>query len=78
MKSDYLRDEDDADNINLNSILLLGILLCAGDAELKARVFYDILQDSLQPLISANDKDFKVTFFKMMELATKFVYEMEP
>jgi hypothetical protein len=51
--------------------------LCAGDARLKARVFYDVLQDSLQENISANDKDFKGTFIKLIELATKLVYHFE-
>ena len=78
LRSEYLRDDDNKEEINLNALLLLGILLCAGDPKLKVRIFYDILQDNLQPLISATDKDFKVNFFKLMELATKFVYEMEP
>ena len=45
---------------------------------MKSRVFYDILQDSLQETISANDKDFNVSFNKLLELATKVTYQFEP
>lgn len=62
----------------MHALLLWGLLLCPGDNKLKARVFYDILQDSLQPMISANDKDFQGSFFKLIELATKLVYKWEP
>lgn len=52
-------------------------MLCAGDNNLKARVFYDVLQDSLQETISANDKDFGETFEKLITLATKLAYQFE-
>ena len=50
---------------------------CAGDAHLKARVFYDVLQDNLQETISANDKDFPENFNKLIQLATTLVYEYD-
>lgn len=45
---------------------------------MKSRVFYDVLQDSLQETISAGDKDFSGTFDKLMELATNLVFKYEP
>lgn len=47
--SDYFKDEKNTDEINIHSLILWGLLLCAGDNKLKARVFYDVLQDNLQP-----------------------------
>ena len=44
---------------------------------LKARVFYDVLQDNLQETISANDKDFPESFDKMINLATTMIYQYE-
>ena len=43
LKSDHLKDEKKPDEISVSSLMLLGLLLCAGDVPLKARVFYDIL-----------------------------------
>jgi hypothetical protein len=76
--SDYFKDEKNTDEINIHSLILWGLLLCAGDNKLKARVFYDVLQDNLQPQISANDKEFPGSFNKLIEVATKLVYEYEP
>lgn len=63
--------------MNIHSLILWGLILCAGDAKLKARVFYDVLQDSLQTTISANDKDFKGNFDKLIQLATLLPYQYE-
>eukprot|EP00347_Sterkiella_histriomuscorum_P004742 403359281 len=77
LKSEYFRDENLHNEINLQALILWGLLLCNGDAALKARVFYDVLQDNLQETISANDKDFPENFDKLMHLATSMVYEYE-
>jgi hypothetical protein len=77
LQSDYFADEKNQDEIGIYPLILWGLILCAGDARLKARVFYDVLQDSLQENISANDKDFKGTFGKLITLATKLVYDYE-
>ena len=74
LKSEFFEDEDTPGELSLQSLLLWGVLLCAGDLHLKARVFYDILQDSLQDSISASDKDFPESFSKLISLATKLVY----
>jgi hypothetical protein len=77
LKSDFFYDEVTQDEINIHALILWGLLLCPGDNKLKARVFYDVLQDSLQENISSTDKDFKVNFDKLVTLATKLVYRYE-
>ena len=47
LKSDFFEDEENKGEVNLQALLLWGLLLCAGDNQNKSRVFYDILQDSL-------------------------------
>jgi hypothetical protein len=78
LKSDYFRDPKNKDEINIHALILWGLILCPGDNELKSRVFYDVLQDNLQPMISASDKEFPDSFRTLIELATKLVYEYEP
>ena len=75
--SDYFQDEKAANEINIHTLILLGLILCPGDNKLKARVFYDVLQDSLQETISANDKDFQGTFKKLIDLAAKLPYDYQ-
>jgi hypothetical protein len=77
LASDHFEDEKNAGEINIQTLILWGLILCAGDPKLKARVFYDVLQDSLQETISANDKDFKESFGKLINLATKIAYQFE-
>jgi len=55
-------------------LLLAGILFCQGSTDEKSRVFYDILQDGLQENISANDKDLKDCFGRLLEMATANVH----
>ena len=43
----FVEDERKPGEINLHALILWGLMLCAGDAKMKARVFYDVLQDSL-------------------------------
>jgi hypothetical protein len=78
VKSDYFKDEKNDEEINIHSLILWGLTLCSGDPLLKARVFYDVLQDSLQETISASDKDFKESFDKLINNATKLAYQYEP
>ncbi len=47
INSEEFRDEENPEEINIHTLLLWGVLNCDGDNKLKARVFYDILQDSL-------------------------------
>ncbi|CDW86845.1 UNKNOWN [Stylonychia lemnae] len=77
LTSSYFKDPTNDTEINLQFLLLWGILQCAGDNHLKARVFYDVLQDSLQETISANDKDFPENFDKLILLATAMIYEFD-
>jgi len=41
-------------------------MLCGGSNDLKARVFYDVVQDNMQQKISSSDKDFKTAFSNMV------------
>jgi hypothetical protein len=73
LNSEYFKDEDNGD-ISRDALILYAVLLSVGDAKTKARVFYDVLQDNNQEFISANDKDFGVSFGKLVDLATKLLY----
>lgn len=71
LHSDYFLDEENKDELSVPSLLLWGLMLCPGDKNIKARVFYDILQDQLQESIAASDKDFNGSFDSLVFLATK-------
>lgn len=43
LSSEYFEDEKNQGEINIHSLILWGLMLCAGDDKLKARVFYDVL-----------------------------------
>jgi len=48
MKKDSLDEEPDhidETKLRLSSLLLLGVILCQGSLEVKARVFYDVVQE---------------------------------
>ena len=77
LKSEFFEDETYKGELNIYALILWGLLLCPGDNHMKARVLYDVLQDSLQETISAGDKDFAGSFNKLIELATKLVYRFE-
>jgi hypothetical protein len=74
LKSKYFADSENEGQVSRDALLIYGMLLSTGDAKLKARVLYDILQDNNQEFISANDKDFNDTFNKILDLATLFLY----
>ena len=59
-------DEDQPDKLSVIKLIILGLVLCGGSYELKARVLYDVLQDNMQQQISSSDKDFKSTFRTMV------------
>ena len=46
LKTDFFKDEENQEEISKSTFLLWGLLLCGGDAKVKSRVFYDILQDN--------------------------------
>jgi hypothetical protein len=46
--------EEDGE-IAATTLILWGVLLCDGTLEEKVRALYDVLQDNLQPTISAGD-----------------------
>lgn len=74
LTSEYFEDEENKGSISRDAMILYAILASNGDAATKARVLYDVLQDNNQEFISANDKDFGVSFNKLIDLATKLIY----
>ena len=64
-----LYDEAQPEKLNVIKLICLGLMLCGGSYELKARVLYDVLQDNMQPKISSNDKDFVTTFTHLVVLS---------
>ena len=59
------------EELSKNALLLWGMMLCSGDLKLKVKTFYEVLQDSNQSSISANDKDFGTSFSMLIDLAIK-------
>lgn len=55
--------------------MLFGLLYCKGSIEEKSMVFYDVLQDGLQEVISASDKDFKDCFKRMINMASTVIHQ---
>jgi len=55
--------------------MMSGLLNCQGSAEVKAKIFYNLLQEGGDPWIAAEDKDFEPSFHKMLYLATLFVFK---
>ena len=41
--SDFFEDEKNKGEMNIQALLLWGVLLCNGDDKTRSRVFYDIL-----------------------------------
>lgn len=74
LTSEYFEDEENKGSISRDTMILYAVLSSNGDANTKARVLYDVLQDNNQEFISANDKDFNGSYSKLVDLATKLVY----
>ena len=60
--------------MNIQYLLLLGLIYCQGSNDDKSKVFYDVLQDGLQETISANDKDLKDCFGRLIEMGTSNIH----
>ena len=71
-------DDDHPELISLFKLRCIGVLWCDGSPEEKATELYDNMQDADQPEIACNDKDFKPNLFKLLDFATKMVFEIEP
>ena len=61
--------------MNIQYLMLFGLLYCQGSNEEKSKVFYDVLQDGLQDVISASDKDLKDCFGRLIEMASSVIHE---
>jgi hypothetical protein len=71
LSSEYLQEDG---KISRDALILYAILLSVGTPKIKARVFYDVLQDNNQEFISASDKDFEGAYSTLVNLATKLLY----
>lgn len=70
--TDYFKAEDG--QISRDALILYSLILSVGTPKIKARVFYDVLQDNNQEFISASDKDFEGAYSTLIDLATKLLY----
>jgi hypothetical protein len=59
--------------IRVKALLLLGILYCKGDAQLKATAFYDVIQGDLKEEIPNNDGDLRELYPLVLQLATSYI-----
>ena len=79
LSASFKADGQEADQIDFNYILMFALIHCAGKPIDKARTFYAILQDGgleAHTQISATDKDFEPTFYKMCSFVTKDIVQM--
>ena len=56
---------------------VLGILWCDGEAKEKAQELFSVIQDIEATKISANDREFKMTFEYLMDIASELVFDIE-
>ena len=56
-----LRQGEDQ-HLSKKNLLIWGLLYCKNAPASKGKFFYDLLQDSGQSSIAAEDKDFPITF----------------
>ena len=63
--------------MDMHALLITGLLLCPGSVDLKVRLFYDLLQDTLQETIAASDRDFEKIFPKILEFAVITIPDFE-
>lgn len=61
-------------SVDIDRLLLFGLLYCKGTHQVKCLAFYDILQDALQDLISATDKEITFALIWLFEVSTHWVH----
>lgn len=72
------RSKKDPDNgldpefhwINVNALLLMGIVKCSGSDSENSEVFYRIIQPGMMERVLAIDKNLRKSIFLMVNLAT--------
>ena len=64
--------------VDARKLKALGILWCDGKPSEKIDELYDILQDDNQEEIAASDKDIKVIFRLLFDIATDICFGLEP
>lgn len=70
LAKDYFRPDSEnfPDELSTERIILVGILLCRGNARMRADVFWRVVQEGPTPFIGAQDKDFYPAFQDMVEI----------
>ena len=61
-------------SIDIDRLLLFGLLYCKGTHDVKCLALYDILQDALQDEITASDKEIKFALKWLYEVSTHWVH----
>ena len=75
---DIEQDEDQNNpHISLFHFRCIGLLWCEGSAKEKAFEFYDMLQGD-QKKIACNDKEFKPSFFTLLDMASEMTCKLAP
>lgn len=67
------------DHVDVDSLKCFGLFHNQGEEEDKAKALYNILQDGgieAQPMITANDKDFKPNFIRLASLCTNEIFKL--
>ncbi|CDW79357.1 UNKNOWN [Stylonychia lemnae] len=75
MTSGTFKNDETETEMNVQYLMLFGLLYCQGSNDEKAQVLYDIFQDGLQELISANDKDIKDCFWRLLDMASHVIHK---
>ncbi|CDW79009.1 UNKNOWN [Stylonychia lemnae] len=76
LEHELFKSEENPDQLNRDAIIIWALLLCGGDVKVKAKVFYDVLQDNNQEHISSSDKDFPPSLNTLVDLACKLPFIM--
>ena len=66
------------DQIDVDTLLCYGLLLCQGKTKEKAQVFYNVLQEGgmdKHEFVAAEDKDFDPAFRNLCLLSTVYLFE---
>ena len=69
MTSENTAPNDDS-IFDLDAFLMLGIMLCAGSRNEKCKVYYRLIQESMQELVDSYDKELRATVANALRFST--------
>ena len=61
--------------LDIQTVLVFGLLYCKGSIHIKSTVFYRVLQEDFNDQIAAGDKDLKKLFPLVLNLASLQVHQ---